>query len=205
MAILGKKPHQEVLNIETVVIFTRFHWVVMRWVLPQTIGIVIGAFLLHLLVSDLWLLNDVLWYLSIVVLARAFYFLAHWWDRVFIVTDRRFMIVSGVIENKVASMPTTKVTDFEFRQTWVGRLFGYGRLRIESAGQHQDLELINFFPRYEETKEAITKHIFGKGSPHTAKTNVRKLTAKEKKQAKTVPGTMDEVSQEYVAEGDDGT
>jgi uncharacterized membrane protein YdbT with pleckstrin-like domain len=173
--------------------------------MPQTVGIVIGAFLLHLLVSNLWLLNDILWYLSAFTVCRALYYVVHWWDTVFIVTDVRFMIVSGIIENKVANMPTTKVTDFEFRQTWVGRLFGYGRLRIESAGQHQDLETINFIPNYEAVKEAVTKLIFGKGTEHKAKTSIRKRTAREKRQAEVVPGTMDEVSQEWVAEGDDGT
>jgi uncharacterized membrane protein YdbT with pleckstrin-like domain len=205
MALFGKKPHEEVLASEEVFVYKRFHWVATRWVMPQTVGIVIGAFLLHLLVSDLWLLNDILWYLAIAALARAFYYLAHWWDRIFIVTDKRFMIVSGIIENKVASMPTTKVTDFEFRQTFAGRMFGYGRLRIESAGQHQDLELINFFPDYEEVKEVITKLIFGEGSQYKVKTHVRKLTAKERRQTKAVPGTMDEVSQKWADEGDDGT
>lgn len=205
MALFGKKPHEEVLPTENVVVYTRFRWVATRWVMPQTIGIVIGAFLLHLLVSDLWLLNDVLWYLAIAALARAFYYLAHWWDTVFIVTDVRFMIVSGIIQNNVASMPTTKVTDFSFKQTVPGRLLGYGRMRIESAGQHQDLETINFLPHYEEVKEAITKLIFGKGTAHKAPTKVRRRTAREKRQAEVAPGTMDEVSQEFVAEGDDGT
>jgi uncharacterized membrane protein YdbT with pleckstrin-like domain len=205
MALLGKKPHQEVLATENIIVYKRFHWAAMRWVMPQTVGVVIGAFLLHLLVADLWLLNDILWYLAIAVLARAFYYVAHWWDKIFIVTDVRFMIVSGIIENNVASMPTTKVTDFSFRQTWVGRLLGYGRMRIESAGQHQDLEMINFLPDYEEVKEAITKLIFGKGTDHKAPTKVRRRTAREKRQAEVTPGTMDEVSQEWVAEGDDGT
>jgi uncharacterized membrane protein YdbT with pleckstrin-like domain len=205
MALFGKKPHEEVLSNEQIIVYKRFHWVATRWIMPQTVGTVIGAFLLHLLVSDLWLLNDILWYLAIAALARAFYYVAHWWDKIFIVTDVRFMIVSGIIENRVASMPTTKVTDFEFRQTWVGRLFGYGRLRIESAGQHQDLEFINYLPNYEEVKEAISKLIFGKGTAHKAPTKVRRRTARERRQARVVPGTMDEVSQEFVAEGDDGT
>lgn len=205
MPVFGKKPHEEVLPNENIVVYKRFHWVATRWLMPQTIGIVVGAFLLHLFVSGLWLLNDILWYLALAAIARAFYYLAHWWDTIFIVTDSRFMIVSGIIENNVASMPTTKVTDFKFRQTVWGRLFGYGSLRIESAGQHQDLEHINFLPDYEAVKEAVTKLIYGKGSEHKAKTNVRKLTAKEKREAEVVPGTMDEVSQEYVAEGDDGT
>jgi hypothetical protein len=58
-------------------------------------------------------------------------------------------------------MPITKVTDMSFMRPFLGQLLGYGTLRIESAGQKQDLEYIRFLPRPEEVFQAISGLIFG--------------------------------------------
>ncbi len=56
-----------------------------------------------------------------------------------IVTDKRFMINSGIIATKNSMMPITKVTDMSYLRPFVGQVLGYGTLRVESAGQKQDL------------------------------------------------------------------
>ncbi|MGH3671969.1 MAG: PH domain-containing protein, partial [Pseudonocardiaceae bacterium] len=80
---------------------------------------------------------------------------------VVIVTDKRFMITSGIIETKNSMMPITKVTDMSFMRPIMGQILGYGTLRVESAGQKQDLERVEFLPRPEEVFMAISELIFG--------------------------------------------
>jgi hypothetical protein len=58
-------------------------------------------------------------------------------------------------------MPITKVTDMSYTRPIIGRVLGYGTLRLESAGQKQDLEKISFVPQPEEVYDAISELIFG--------------------------------------------
>jgi uncharacterized membrane protein YdbT with pleckstrin-like domain len=84
-----------------------------------------------------------------------------WWVERIVVTDKRFMISSGVFETKVAMMPITKVTDLTYERTVLGRMFGYGTLVVESAGQIQALNRIEFLPNPEQVYDAISELTFG--------------------------------------------
>lgn len=52
-------------------------------------------------------------------------------------TNRRIIEATGFLGLRVASMPVTRVTDLVLDRTATGEAFGYGNLRIESAGQDQ--------------------------------------------------------------------
>lgn len=151
--------------VERRVIRVRRHWAVLIVPLLQTIGVVIVAFVLSRLLSgagiDLWLLQSLLWYIAIVALIRYAWRVLEWWVEVVIVTDKRFMITSGIIETKNSMMPITKVTDMSFMRPVLGQILGYGTLRVESAGQKQDLERIEYLPQPEEVFLAISELIFG--------------------------------------------
>ena len=58
-------------------------------------------------------------------------------------------------------MPLTKVADMSYLRPFFGQILGYGTLRVESAGQKQDLETINYLPRPEEVFMAISDLVFG--------------------------------------------
>jgi uncharacterized membrane protein YdbT with pleckstrin-like domain len=159
--------HTEILlnpSLERRVIRVRRHWAMLLPVLLQTVGIVFGAFLLSLLasgVADLWLVQSLLWYVAVGVLLRLAWKVLHWWHEVLIVTDKRFMINSGIVQTKNSMMPITKVTDMSFLRPFLGQVLGYGTLRVESAGQKQDLETIEFLPKPEEIFMAISELVFG--------------------------------------------
>jgi len=159
--------HSEVLldpSVERRVIRVRRHWAMLLPVLLQTIGIVLGVFLLSLLVAGvagLWLVQSLLWYLAVGVLIRLAWKVLHWWHEVLIITDKRFMINSGIFETKNSMMPITKVTDMSYLRPFLGQILGYGTLRVESAGQKQDLETIKYLPRPEEVFMAISDLVFG--------------------------------------------
>jgi hypothetical protein len=58
-------------------------------------------------------------------------------------------------------MPLRKVTDLTFQQSVLGRTFGYGTMILESAGQIQGLNRIDYMPQPDEIYEALTEMIFG--------------------------------------------
>jgi uncharacterized membrane protein YdbT with pleckstrin-like domain len=159
--------HSEVLlnpSVERRVIRVRRHWAALLVVLLQTVGILIGVFLLSLLVgrvADLWVVQSLLWYIAVGALVRLAWKVLEWWHELLVVTDKRFMVTSGVIETKNSMMPITKVTDMSFMRPFFGQILGYGTLRVESAGQKQDLERIDYLPMPEEVFLAISELIFG--------------------------------------------
>jgi len=120
------------------------------WILQQFAG-----------VQGVELVQTVLWYVALLAVLYFGYHVLEWWVERIIVTDKRFMLTSGILETKISLMPITKVTDMSYTRPLVGRMFGYGTLRVESAGQKQDLEKIVFLPRPEEVYDAISELIFG--------------------------------------------
>jgi uncharacterized membrane protein YdbT with pleckstrin-like domain len=163
--VIGR--HSEVLldpSVERRVIRVRSHWAELLPVLLQTVGIMLGAFVLSSLVGGVaavWLVQSLLWYVAVGALLRLAWKALHWWHEVLIVTDKRFMINSGIILTKNSMMPISKVTDMSFLRPFLGQILGYGTLRVESAGQKQDLERIEYVPRPEEVFMAISELVFG--------------------------------------------
>ncbi|MEO6504074.1 MAG: PH domain-containing protein [Jatrophihabitantaceae bacterium] len=90
-----------------------------------------------------------------------------WWFWVteeFVITDKRVLIVSGVITRRVAIMPLTKVTDLTYERSVLGRLLGYGAFVMESAGQHQAMSRIEYLPRPDQLYHEVSKLLFGPNS-----------------------------------------
>jgi uncharacterized membrane protein YdbT with pleckstrin-like domain len=71
---------------------------------------------------------------------------ASWSLESFIITDRRVLLIYGILTHRVGIMPLSKVTDLTYERSLPGRLLGYGAFVIESAGQHQAFSRIEFLP-----------------------------------------------------------
>jgi uncharacterized membrane protein YdbT with pleckstrin-like domain len=151
--------------VERRVIRVRRHWAMLTRPILETIGVVGVAFGLSLVVSrfspGLWLVQSLLWYLAVAAVMRFAWKVLDWWVELIIVTDKRLMITSGILETQNSMMPITKVTDMSFLRPLIGQILGYGTLRVESAGPKQDLQNIEYVPRPEEVFKAISELIFG--------------------------------------------
>ncbi|MGH9117322.1 MAG: PH domain-containing protein [Acidimicrobiales bacterium] len=90
--------------------------------------------------------------------------LVRWYVDRFIVTDRRIMLVSGIVARRVAMMPMTKLTDMSYHRSTIGVLFGYGTFVLESAGQDQALSRIDYVPRPDQLFGEISELLFGRRS-----------------------------------------
>ena len=64
-----------------------------------------------------------------------------WWFDRFILTNKRVMVVGGLITRKVAMMPLLRVTDMKYEQSPLGRMLNYRTFVLESAGQEQALPI----------------------------------------------------------------
>ncbi|MFP5023171.1 PH domain-containing protein [Pseudonocardia sp. 1LY6.1] len=147
----------------------RQHWAVMANHMLQT-----GLFLLvvmgveqaldqygHLPAGADVIVDNVAFYLALVAVLRFTANTILWWIERIVITDKRVMIAQGIIVHNVGMMPLGKVTDLTFRRTLSGRMLGFGTMVVESAGQIQALNQIDYMPRPEEIYEALSELVFG--------------------------------------------
>ncbi|GAY13255.1 PH domain-containing protein [Pseudonocardia sp. N23] len=149
------------LPTERRVIRVRQHWAVMSKHILQT-----GLFLALMIVIQVNLPENIIvdnltFYLSLVALMRFTVLTMLWWIERIVITDKRVMLAQGIIVHNVGMMPLGKVTDLTFRRTLAGRTLGYGTMVVESAGQIQALNKIDYMPRPEEIYEALSELVFG--------------------------------------------
>lgn len=89
------------------------------------------------------------------------WFVLDWYFEEIVVTNRRVLLVTGVLSRKVGIMPLIKVTDLTFEQTLFGRMLGYGTFIVESAGQDQALSRIDYMARPLHRYRQISALLFG--------------------------------------------
>lgn len=100
------------------------------------------------------------WWLWFAVLARSVWLLVDWAHEWFVVTERRLLLVHGLVTRRVSMMPLLKVTDMNYSRSPLGRALGYGEFTLESAGQEQALHRIRWVPHPDETYRTIVGTIF---------------------------------------------
>jgi membrane protein YdbS with pleckstrin-like domain len=83
-----------------------------------------------------------------------------WWFDRFILTNKRVMVVSGIVTRKVAMMPLLRVTDMKYVQSPLGRILRYGTFELESAGQDQALRRVENLPNPNELYLRIVEEMY---------------------------------------------
>jgi uncharacterized membrane protein YdbT with pleckstrin-like domain len=152
---------QYLLPTETPVVCTRRHWASLtRQTLMASGVLVFAVFTLSFLggqrvfswIGTIALLGGIAWYAWVV---------ADWNVERFVITDKRVLLVTGLIGRRVAIMPLNRVTDLTYERSIVGRLFGYGVFVMESAGQHQALSRIDYLPTPDKLYLDVSMLLFG--------------------------------------------
>jgi uncharacterized membrane protein YdbT with pleckstrin-like domain len=149
------------LPTERRVIRLRLHWAVMLNEVTNTALFLLAIVIIESLLPDGVLIDNLAFYLALVAVLRFTVLTILWWIERIVITDKRVMLSQGIITHNVGMMPLGKVTDLTFRRTLGGRLFGYGTIVVESAGQIQALNKIDYLPRPEEIYEALSELVFG--------------------------------------------
>jgi uncharacterized membrane protein YdbT with pleckstrin-like domain len=149
------------LPTERRVIRVRQHWAVMLNNVTSTALFLLTMVIGESLLPDSVLIDNLTFYLALVAVLRFTVLTILWWIERIVITDKRVMLAQGIITHNVGMMPLGKVTDLTFRRTLGGRMFGYGTIVVESAGQIQALNRIDYLPRPEEIYEALSELVFG--------------------------------------------
>ena len=150
------------LDGERLVTAVHQHWgKVAEPVATAVAGLVVALWVDAHVTPSLGLLANVVWWAWFVLVGRALYRVAEWRHDWFVATDKRLLLFYGFITRRVSMMPLMKVTDMSYERSVPGRLLGYGRFVMESAGQDQALHKVKWVPQPDHHYRVICAEIFG--------------------------------------------
>ena len=150
-----------VLSGERVVLTRRSHWgKLMEPALSTFVAFVVVAWLVEVASTAVGHNAEWLWWLWVVVLVRLVWLVLDWRNEWFVATDKRILLLYGLITKKVSMMPLVKVTDMRYSRSIAGRVLGYGEFLMESAGQDQALNKISWVANPDSTYRELCAIIF---------------------------------------------
>jgi membrane protein YdbS with pleckstrin-like domain len=138
------------------------HFIHLVW--PMVIG-VLSTFALGWLSgvladTDLAALSTITILLWLGVMGYLAWRVADWHFDRFILTNKRVMVVHGIITRRVAMMPLLRVTDMKYEQSPLGRVLNYGTFVLESAGQDQALREVPHLPNPNELYLRVVEEMY---------------------------------------------
>jgi hypothetical protein len=101
--------------------------------------------------------------IKVVCAAAALYLLwraATWSWRRLVLTNKRVMVVAGLLHRRVSMLPLLRVTDMKYVQSWLGRLLNYGTFLVESAGRTDQMRRIRNVPHPNELYLRIVEEMY---------------------------------------------
>ena len=143
---------------ESLVMKERQHWVVMIKPLLLLIALVILVSLLDVFQT---IPNDyrILATLAAVALLGVWLIVVwiRWNSRSFTITDRRVILDTGVVSRASKVIALDRVQDIATNQSLLGRVFGYGRIEIDSAGAAgaAGAEVLNALPQPQRFRDEV--------------------------------------------------
>ena len=144
-------------------ISVRRHAACLTWPVGRATVAVVALLVLALeLPDDTVVVQNVLWWAMVVVLAHLAVVLRSWWVERLEVTTQRMLLTQGIFTRTVTMMPLRKVTDLTFTHTPLGRLLGYVTMSVESAGADQALSRLKYLPWGEQLRHDLTALVFTK-------------------------------------------
>ncbi len=162
MSVLAPREVDEyVLNTEQRIIRVRQHWAKLLSPLLATLAVFVLLVIAERNLPDSTIIDNLAFFTALIAVVRFAILVALWWVERIVITNKRVMRSAGIITHKLGMMPLGKVTDLTYERTLTGRTLGYGNLVIESAGQNQAFDRIDYIPQPEEVYEAISQLVFG--------------------------------------------
>jgi membrane protein YdbS with pleckstrin-like domain len=117
----------------------------------------LSGFLAGQQIAGLTLIAALIW---LGVMGYVAWKVADWFFDRFILTNKRVMVVNGIITRRVAMMPLARVTDMKYEQSPLGRTLNYGTFVLESAGQDQALREVKYLPNPNELYLRVVEEMY---------------------------------------------
>ena len=139
----------DLLPGENLIIKTHQHWIVLVKQLLIPVALLIAIAAADILLSASAVSSGIKQLATLAVVAFALLWLIVVWIRwrstAYTLTDQRIRIESGVFSRMSKIVPIDRIQDCTTRQPLVGRIFGYGLVEVDSAGD-QGPEVLSHVP-----------------------------------------------------------
>ena len=138
-------------NREKVILVARQHWFILMSAIVLEIVIILVIIGLTILAGLFWtefalLIGAIGTILLLLPLSTMFRDILDWMNRQYIVTNRRVIQISGVLNKNVTDSSLRKITDVMMSKSFFGRILNYGDIEILTASEFG----ANLFHRIEE-------------------------------------------------------
>ena len=138
-------------NREKIILVARQHWFILVSAIVLEIVIILVIIGLTILAGFFWtefalLIGAIGTILLLLPLSTMFRDILDWMNRQYIVTNRRVIQISGVLNKNVTDSSLRKITDVKMSKSFFGRIFNYGDIEILTASEFG----ANLFHRIEE-------------------------------------------------------
>jgi uncharacterized membrane protein YdbT with pleckstrin-like domain len=146
---------EELMPGESLVLKEKQHWIVMVRPLLLPVALVVLAAVADLLavIPGDFRLIATLAAVAILGLALIFVFI-RWSSRSFSITDRRVILDTGIFSRSTKVIALDRVQDIATNQSLLGRMLGYGRIEIDSAGA-SGAEVLSALPNPGRFRDAV--------------------------------------------------
>ncbi len=109
--------------------------------------------------------DQVTLYLSVAMTGYLVYKATVWWKSYYVITDERVLLLEGILSVKVSAVRLARVAETSFSRSILGRVFGYGDLKLDAAGEQLKLATLTYLPRAEEVYRLVTSLLLGEPEP----------------------------------------
>lgn len=151
---------------EKVLLFTHRHWLSLLRMIFFEITVVLFITTAIILVAVQRSINTWLWVLFVIPVVSMIHDVLVFINHQYVITDRRVLQVSGVLNKNVTDSSIEKVNDIHLTQSFWGRIFDFGDIMILTANEVGDnrFKMINHPVRF---KAALlrSKKDFGLDNP----------------------------------------
>jgi uncharacterized membrane protein YdbT with pleckstrin-like domain len=172
---------------EKVVLVIRPHWILLFWpvlffMAAMTAGILIGGYG---------------YFIPLVFACYAGYKIIERNKNIWAVTDLRVIDEYGVLSHNSKESPLDKINNVSYNQTFLGRLFGYGNVQIQTAAEVGSTTYRNV-EKPKELKDTITQmqEDYKKSQIYNQAHELAKAIVSESKKSATI-NAADEVEKLY--------
>jgi uncharacterized membrane protein YdbT with pleckstrin-like domain len=131
---------------EQIIYRTKQHWMAPIFGTIAGVLVLIGGIVLFvaLLAVDLWSVLETLAFwasiaLTIVGVGMVGYSYVQWWVEDYAVTNQKVMKVAGLLRKRTSGAALEKINDVVMEQGPLGRMLGYGTLKVATASDSTDL------------------------------------------------------------------
>lgn len=155
-------PSRWLLKNEVSIFEVRRHWMVVVLASLEVLGYWAIAGMLSYLFEYAGIMQTIAALIFVGSLVRLCFVILDWLLERLVLTERRMVLVSGVLNRKAGNVPLPKITDMTFEKPLVGRMLGYGSFVVESAGQDQALSRVDYLPKGDQLWRQVSTLLYGK-------------------------------------------